>query len=165
MPMDSTNRSRLRLGVAGLMLAAIVAAGAPAAGQSPPAAEPDAVEELLRARGEAYHRAADEEQDPAELRTTRALNDEIASRNALAGNQESADRETFDAAQARYEQDMAAADADRVRYEADMRAAEDARLRYERALADWGATVRACEIGDRTRCAAGSMSPRTPYDD
>lgn len=158
-----TTRQRL-FGAPGLALAAILSAAAPAAGQTGPAPEPDAVAQLLRARGEAYHRAPDEAQDPAELRATRALNAEIASRNDLAANQEQADRDSFDAAQARYDEARAIAEADRARYDADVRAAEDARLRYEQDLADWEATVRACEVGDRARCRAGSMSPRARYD-
>nr|WP_316628132.1 hypothetical protein [uncultured Brevundimonas sp.] len=38
-------------------------------------------EALLKARGEAYHRAGDNRQTEEELRATRALNDEITARN------------------------------------------------------------------------------------
>jgi hypothetical protein len=53
--------------------------------------------------GEAYHRADDSEQDPDELRTTRALNDEVAARNQLAENQDRADQEAFELERARYQ--------------------------------------------------------------
>lgn len=164
MRMEMTTANRRFFGAPALAVLTILSVTAPAMGQTGPAPETDAVAELLRARGEAYHRAPDDAQDPAELRATRALNAEIASRNDLAANQEQADRDSFDAAQARHEQDMAIAEADRARHDADVRAAEDARLRYERDLADWEATVRACEAGDRARCMAGSMPPRMSYE-
>lgn len=146
-------RSRLALAVGVALLGA-----APVLAQT----APDPVEELLRARGESYHRAPDAAQDPAEVRITRALNDEIAARDALAENQERADREAADAAQARYNTEMAAAEADRARYDQSLRAAEEARRRYELELADWRATIDACRRGDRVRCAAGSLPVRTP---
>jgi hypothetical protein len=153
------NFTRYGLGVAqGMALGVALLGAAPVLAQT----APDPVEALLRARGEAYHRAPDAEQDPEELRVTRALNDEIAARNALAENQERADREAADAAQARYDRDMAAADTDRARYDETLRAADEARRRYELELADWRATVDACQRGDRARCAAGSMPVRTP---
>jgi len=146
-------RSRLALAVGVALLGA-----APVLAQT----APDPVEELLRARGESYHRAPDAAQDPAEVRVTRALNDEIAARDALAENQERADREAADAAQASYEREVAAADANRARYEEDLRAAEEARRRYDLEIADWRATVEACRRGDRARCAAGSIPARAP---
>lgn len=103
--------------------------------------------------GEAYHRAEDAEQDPAELRTTQALNDEITSRNQLAENQERADR-------ARYEETVAASTQAQLAYEEDVRRsqaaqsdweAEQARWQAERAR--WEADVRACEAGNRSRCS------------
>ncbi|MFC5344277.1 hypothetical protein ACETK8_00230 [Brevundimonas staleyi] len=103
--------------------------------------------------GEAYHRADDSEQDPAEVRTTQALNDEIASRNQLAQNQEDADR-------ARYEETVTASTQAQLAYEADVRRsqaaqsdweAEQARWQAERAR--WEADVRACEAGNRSRCS------------
>ncbi len=103
--------------------------------------------------GEAYHRADDAQQDPEELRITRALNDEIASRNQLAENQERADR-------AGYEETVAAATQAQLAYEEEARRsqaaqsdweAEQARWQAERAR--WEADVRACSAGDRTRCS------------
>lgn len=103
--------------------------------------------------GEAYRRAPDSEQDPAEVRTTQALNAEILSRNQLAENQEQADR-------AKHEEAVAASTQARLAYEEDVRRsqaaqaeweAEQARWQAERAR--WEADVRACEAGDRTRCS------------
>ena len=103
--------------------------------------------------GEAYHRAEDAEQSPEELRVTRALNDEIASRNQLAENQERSDREKHEAtvaaatqAQLAYEEDVRRSQAAQSEWEA-----EQARWQAERAR--WEADVRACEAGDRTRCS------------
>lgn len=103
--------------------------------------------------GEAYRRADDSEQSPEELRITRALNDEIASRNQLAENQERADREKHEAsvaaatqAQLAYEEDVRRSQAAQGEWEA-----QQARWQAERAR--WEADVRACEAGDRTRCS------------
>lgn len=103
--------------------------------------------------GEAYHRADDAEQTPEELRMTRALNDEIASRNQLAENQERADREAFEAERARYEETVTAATRARLAYEEDVRRSEAAQRQWEADRARWEADVRACQAGDRSRCA------------
>lgn len=163
MRMDFTRNNRVRAR-SPLALAPALALGLALLGAVPVLAQTaaDPVEELLRARGESYHRAPDSEQDPEEVRITRALNDEIAARDALVDNQERADREAADAAQARYDREMAAADADRARYDESLRAADEARRRYELELADWHATMDACRRGDRARCAAGYMPARTP---
>jgi len=83
---------------------------------------PAAREALLRAKGEAYHRAEDSRQTEEELRLTRALNDEIAAQNALADKADEAARLDYDAAVARHqievrqaeEQARAAAEATRA---------------------------------------------------
>lgn len=147
--------SILRTLLAASAVAALLATAATAQDktQTPPN---DNVEALLRARGEAYHRAPDAAQDPAEVKVTSALNAEITAQNDLAQSQEDADRRAFEAAQAQYQADVAQAEIERARFEADVRASEEARLAYEAGLADWRATVAACEAGDRVRCAAGS---------
>lgn len=103
--------------------------------------------------GEAYHRAPDSAQDPAEVRTTQALNDEIASRNQLIDSQEQADR-------AKYEETVTASTQARLAYEEDVRRAQAAQSDWEAEQARWQAErdrweadVRACEAGDRSRCA------------
>ena len=106
--------------------------------------------------GEAYHRADDVEQDPAELRMTRALNDEITSRNALAESQERADQAAYDAERARYEQSVSQSMQAQLAYEEDLRQSAAARQQYEAARDRWQADVRACQAGDRARCAAPS---------
>ncbi len=133
-------------------------------GASPTLAQtaPDPVEALLRSAGETQDRAPVSEHYPEAVRITRALNDEVAARDALAENQERADREAADAAQARYDQEMAVAAADQARYEENLRAAEESRRRYDLEVADWRATVEACRRGDRARCAAGSVPARAP---
>ena len=148
----------------GALLAAPLALALALLGSTPALAQtaPDPVEALLQAADEDHDRAPDARQDPEAVRVTRALNDEIAARDALAENQERADREAADAAQASYEREMAAADANRARYEEDLRAAEEARRRYDLEIADWRATVEACRRGDRARCAAGSIPARAP---
>lgn len=110
--------------------------------------------------GEAYHRAEDAEQDPAELRTTQVLNDEIASRNQLAENQERADQATFDAERAKYEATVTASTQAQLAYEEDVRRSQAAQsewqaeqARWQADRARWEADVSACRAGDRTRCA------------
>jgi len=113
--------------------------------------------------GEAYHRADDAEQDPAEVRTTRALNDEIASRNQLAENQERADQETYELERARYQATVDQATRDRLAYEEEARQLETARRQWEmdrdaaeRARGAYAANILACRAGDRSRC----LSPK-----
>jgi hypothetical protein len=60
--------------------------------------DPAAREALLRARGEAYHRADDSRQTEEELRTTRALNAEIAAQNSLADKADAAAQLDYEAA-------------------------------------------------------------------
>lgn len=127
-----------------------------------PQARVDAVDRLLPSEvrpmsvavndGEAYHRADDARQDLAEVRTTRALNDEIVSRNQLAENQERADRNAYEATVARatrerlaYEEAARQADAARRQWEVERDAAERARGQY-------AADLLACRAGDRARC-------------
>lgn len=141
-------------GLAQAETAALQAVGSDRADQllgsasSPDAAPPQA--EPVVNDGEAYHRAPDERQDPAELRTTQALNDEVVSRNQLIDNQERADRVTYEAAAAQslqvrlaYEEGLRQAEVD----------AEAAQRQWERDYARWEADARACEAGDRSRCA------------
>lgn len=137
---------------AALIAAAFVAA-VPAGAQEK---TPDSVTALLRAQGETYSRASDAEQNPVELRTTQALNAGIAASNDMAASQEDADIAAYNQAQAQYQADVSAAADAQARYDADVRAAADAQARYAASMELWRATVRACEAGDTSRCAAGS---------
>ncbi|MFC5373539.1 cell wall hydrolase [Brevundimonas faecalis] len=131
------------------------------AAQTAPAADP--VGDLLRARGERYHRAPDSAQDPDELRRTQALNAEITAQNDLAENEDRANAAAFAKAQAQYQAELEQADASaraaQERHEADLRTAAEAQAAYDRQMADWRATVAACERGDRARCNAGRQTP------
>ena len=117
----------------------------------PDPADPASRDALLKARGEAYHRAGDNRQTEEELRATRALNDEITARNALADKADADARLDYDAALARHEiavrqgeeQARAAAEA--------TRAAQD---QYDRDYASWREQVRLCQSGVRTACGA-----------
>lgn len=147
-----------------MLLAAALSAflTAPTLAQTPTpaqAAPNDPVADLLRSQGERYHRAPDSAQDPDELRRTQALNDEITAQNDLAENEDRANAATHAEAQARYQAELEAAEADRVRHESDLRTAAEAQAVYERQMADWRATVAACERGDRARCNAGRQAP------
>ena len=153
------------LAVCAAALAFVLAAGG-AEAQKPTAqtGSPDQADQLLSQAqttvalppvndGEAYHRADDSEQTPEELRTTRALNDEIASRNQLAENQEQSDR-------AKYEASVTASTQAQLAYEEDVRRSQAAQsdweaeqARWQAEHARWEADVRACNAGDRTRCS------------
>lgn len=137
----------IRMATAAAVMTLVLAAGAsdPAAARNDRAPAPVSAPQTLN-DGEAYHRADDAEQDPAELRMTQALNDEIAQRNQLAENQERADRAAFEAERADFERGVAETTQARLAY-------EEALRRAEAAQRQWQADVRACEAGDRTRCS------------
>jgi hypothetical protein len=149
------------------LLAAPATAQTPARAPTPPkpaqSAPSDPVGDLLR-KGEAYHRAPDSAQDPDELRQTQALNDEIVAQNDLAENEDRANARAQAQYQSELEASAVAARAARERHEADLRTAAEAQAAYERQMADWRATVVACERGDRARCNAGRQAPAPRYD-
>ncbi|MNS43507.1 hypothetical protein D3C72_759150 [compost metagenome] len=142
-----------------LLTAPVMAQTSVPAAQPTPATPSDPVADLLRSQGERYHRAPDSAQDPDELRRTQALNDEITAQNDLAENEDRANAAAHAKAQAQYQAELEAAEIERQRHEADLRTAAEAQADYERQMADWRATVAACERGDRARCNAGRQSP------
>lgn len=120
--------------------------------------DPKSRDAWLQARGEAYHRAPDSAQTEQELRTTQALNDEIAAQNALADKADEAARLDYDAAVARYEIEVRQAD-ERARADAEaVRAAQD---QYDRDYAAWRDQVVRCQAGQRAACATPTPVPRT----
>ena len=151
-----------------IVLGAFLTAPALAQTSTPPkpaqAAPSDPVADLLRRQGERYHRAPDSAQDPDELRRTQALNDEITAQNDLAENEDRANAAAHAKAQAQYQSELETAEAERLRYESDLRTAAEAKALYERQMADWQATVAACERGDRARCNAGRQAPAPNYN-
>ena len=144
-------------------LSAFLAAPSLAQTPTPPkpaqAASSDPVADLLRSQGEGYHRAPDSAQDPDELRRTQALNAEITAQNDLAENEDRANIAAQAQVQARYQAELEAAEADRARHESNLRTAAEAQTLYDLQMADWRATVAACERGDRARCNAGRQAP------
>lgn len=117
----------------------------------PDPADPASRDALLKARGEAYHRASDAQQTEEELRTTRALNEEIAAQNALADKTDADNRLDYDAALARHQIEVSQAE------EQARAAAETARLaqeKYDRDYAAWQEQVRLCRTGFRQACTA-----------
>ena len=76
-----------------------------------------------------------------------------ASRNQLAENQERVDQAEFDARRAEYEETVTAATRAQLAYEEDVRRSEAAQRQWEADRARWEADVRACQAGDRMRCA------------
>lgn len=131
-----------------------------------PAAAQDSVDRLLQAPtatplaagapvndGEADIQATDDQQDPEELRVTRALNAEITARNELAAAQERSDQATFEAERARHEAEAAEFLRQRLVWEEGVRQADEAQRRWEADRARWEADTHACQAGDRSRCA------------
>lgn len=96
---------------------------------------------------------------------TRSLNTEISQRLLAADRKEAADAANYREAVARYEAELARYNAAR-----DLRA-ESLELRrenidieqdlYNQRMADWRATVAACEAGDKLRCESGK-APAQP---
>nr|WP_314438767.1 hypothetical protein [uncultured Brevundimonas sp.] len=119
--------------------------------------DPKSRDAWLQARGEAYHRAPDSAQTEQELRTTQALNDEIAAQNALADKADEAARLDHDAAVARYQIEVRQAQ-ERARAAAEAtRAAQD---QYDRDYAAWRDQVMRCQAGQRAACATPTPAPR-----
>ena len=119
----------------------------------------DPVADLLLRQGERYHRPPDSAQDPDELRRTQALNAEITAQTDLAESEDRANAAAYAKTQATYQAQLEAAEADRIRHKSDLNTAAQAQADYERRMADWRATVAACERGDRARCNAGRQAP------
>jgi hypothetical protein len=119
--------------------------------------DPKSRDAWLQARGEAYRRAPDSAQTEQELRTTQALNDEIAAQNALADKADEAARLEHDAAVARYQVELRQTQ-ERARAEAE--ATRAAQNQYDRDYAAWRDQVQRCQSGDRSACAAPAPRPR-----
>ncbi|MDB5421364.1 MAG: cell wall hydrolase [Brevundimonas sp.] len=157
--------------VLALMAGAALAQASPQTSpRTAPAASTVVLDAQLRARGEAYHRAPDSSQNPVELTVTQRLNSDVAARNAAADRQDATtsarnaeDEAAYQADQAQYREDAAETQAENADRAADARAVAafnaDQRARYEKAMADWRATMRACETGDTARCRAGQQRP------
>lgn len=100
---------------------------------------------MLRAKGEAYSRAPDSEQNPAEVATTARLNTEVAAGNAAAAQAETA-------AVVDYKTEASAAATADAQYDAEMQAIMEARANYDRARTTWEGLIAACEASGRTDC-------------
>ncbi|WP_292223243.1 hypothetical protein [Brevundimonas sp.] len=119
--------------------------------------DPKSRDAWLQARGEAYRRAPDSAQTEQELRTTQALNDEIAAQNTLADKADEAARLEHDAAVARYQIELRQTQ-ERARAEAE--ATRAAQNQYDRDYAAWRDQVQRCQSGDRSACATPAPRPR-----
>ena len=126
-----------------------------------------AVEAQLAVKGEQYHRAPDSAQNPAEVSATQRLNTQVAAQGDLAAQQNRAAAVEARVDRAEYREAVAdsRAEAERQQVDASINAQSRAEFnaeqqaRYEKAMADWRATVRACETGDTARCRAGQQQP------
>ena len=123
-----------RITLAGLAALSALAAPALAAAPQDPGSQ-----EWLRMRGETYHRAPDSEQNPAE----------VAAGNAAAAKAEADAQAAYDASNARWRAEVAAAETARAQWEADAAAAEAAQARYERERAAWEAEMARCRASGR----------------
>lgn len=129
------------------------------------AASTDAALEL---KGETNAPAPDSEQNPVEVSITQRLNAQVAQRNELADQTDRANAAAYSEAVHEYKEEKAdvAAETERQAIDAQINAQSRAEYnaeqedRYQKAMADWRATVAACNRGDRPRCEAGSMPAR-----
>jgi len=133
-----------RITLAGL--AALSALAAPALAAMP---QDPGSQEWLRMRGETYHRAPDSEQDPAEVAETVRLNAEVAAGNAAASKAEMDAQAAWEASNAQWRAEVAAAETARAQWEAAAAAAEAAQARYERERAAWEAEMARCRASGR----------------
>jgi hypothetical protein len=122
----------------------------------------------LELKGETNGPAPDSEQNPVEVSITQRLNAQVAERNELADQNDRATEAANAEAVHEYREQKADVQAEIERQQIDAqinaqsRAEYDAdqEARYQKAMADWRATVAACERGNTARCTAGSMPAR-----
>ena len=112
---------------------------------------------VLKARGEAYHRAPDSQQSEAEMAETRRLNDRIVAANDAADKADAAAQLDYDAALARYQTEVRR---NEEQAHAAAQATRAAQEQYDRDYAAWREQVRLCESGVRSACAAPTPGPR-----
>jgi hypothetical protein len=137
-------------------------APAPAAQQNPASAA------ALELKGETNGPAPDSEQNPVEVSITQRLNAQVAERNELADQTDRANAAAYSSAVHEYKEEKAdvQAETERQTLDAQINAqsraeySADQEARYQKAMADWRATVAACDRGDTARCNAGSMPAR-----
>lgn len=131
--------------------AALTLAAAPVLAQNAPApANPEPGSEAwLRMRGEAYNRAPDAEQDPAEVAATARLNAEIAARNSAADEAEAEATASFEQRNAEWRAETARLETERAQWEANVAAARAAQAQWERDRAAWEAEIEACRRAGR----------------
>jgi hypothetical protein len=162
-----TARPTLALSLAALALMAAPAMALSQAAPAAPSTPADPVEALLRQKGEQYHRAPDAAQNPAEVSATQRLNTEVSIRNEMAEQADRLNAAQVRAARAEYREQVADNQAEMERREIDATINAQSRAefnaeqqaRYEAAMADWRATVWACETGDTARCRADRRQP------
>jgi hypothetical protein len=100
-----------------------------------------------------------------EVAVTRSLNAEVAQRLLEADRKEAADAAAYREAQARYEAEVARYNAQSAQVAQTLEVRREnidhEQELYNRRMADWRATVAACEAGDAVRCASGK-APAQP---
>ena len=125
----------------------------------PDPSDPASRDAVLKARGEAYHRAPDSQQSEAEMAETRRLNDRIAAANDAADKADAAAQLDYDAALARYQTEVRR---NEEQAHAAAQATRAAQEQYDRDYAAWREQVRLCESGVRSACAAPTPTPARP---
>jgi len=154
-------------------VSALLGAPAPASAPQAPASQTRtqtsaSTAAALELKGETNGPAPDSEQNPVEVSITQRLNAQVAQRNELADQTDHANAVAHAEAVHEYREQKADVEAETERQAVDAqinaqsRAEYDAdqEARYQKAMADWRATVAACERGNTARCQAGSMPAR-----
>lgn len=123
---------------------------------------PPGSEEWLRLRGEAYSRAPDSKQIPAEVAATARLNAEVAARNDAAARAEAQGQADFAAQNARWREENARVQADQADWQAATAAVAQARAQWERDHAAWEAEMAACRSSGRVCVTPPPPPPPEP---
>jgi hypothetical protein len=149
-------------------VAALLGSPAPAPTPAPQTRTSASTEAALELKGETNGPAPDSEQNPVEVSITQRLNAQVAERNELADQTDRANAAAHAEAVHEYKEEKADVEAETERQQIDARINAQSRAeydadqeaRYQKAMADWRATVAACERGNTPRCQAGSMPAR-----
>jgi len=149
-------------------VSALLGAPAPTQGSQTRTQATASTNAALELKGETNAPAPDSEQNPVEVSITQRLNAQVAQRNELADQTDQANAAAYSEAVHEYKEQKADVQAETERQQIDAQINAQSRAeynaeqedRYQKAMADWRATVAACDRGDTARCNAGSMPAR-----
>lgn len=130
----------------------------PVTAQTAPHQDPPGLEAQLRAKGEAYSRAPDSEQNPTEVATTVQLNTQIAAQNEAAALMEQREASVNSEVNSEVDAEFERAN---QRYLADKAAHDANQAEYMRAREAWDGLIQACVASGRRDCTPPPPPPPT----